>query len=966
MSNFLLLVSNDLINRYGNDLSDLTLVFPNQRARLFFNQHLSALIRKPIWAPTVTTINEIMQGLSKLQYDDSINLVTKLFNVYRKVKGIGEPFENFYFWGEVMLADFDQIDKYLIDAQKLFTNVKDIKEIEERFGGLTAEQSDALREYLGVIADSSQPSEIKSNFLSIWNILGDIYRDFNEVLQSQGLCYEGMAYRKAAEELLKDEIYKGNEKNIAFIGFNALNECEKILFKHYKREGKALFYWDYDPFFVDSKDHEAGLFIRDNISLFGNALPREVFENDPLQSKEVRLIAAPSTVTQSKLIPRILKEMVSHGAKLNESTAIVLPNESLLIPTLQAIPEDVEQLNITMGYPLKETPAYSLAEFLIRLQMNIRSSKSKEIRFYHRDVVCLLNHPYIRLCESEMASKLVSEIKLNNRIYPSATMMAKSHLLSRIFIEPKDGKPLTSYLIDVCNEVSQIFARKIEAEGNPHYRINLEFLYTLHKSLNRLHGVISSLNFEITYKVLLQLVRKAFHQERVSFSGEPLAGLQLMGFLETRALDFENIVILSFNDDILPGRSHSVSFITPSLRIAFGLPSHKFHDSLYAYYFYRLLHRAKQVYLVYSSRTEGLSSGEVSRFGLQLQMEQMYGKIKEISVGFDVNLTPPPTITIEKNEDVIELLLKNLEKKDRGITLSPSGLTSYITCPLRFYFRYCVGINEEEDIAEEIGALEFGQIIHKTMEMIYKSYSEKMVSGAMIESLLKDQKHVENVLDEVFFSIYLKENKVDKTENLSGRNMIARNAILYTIKKMLRVDMKRAPFFLKSQEEEIYVPIEVTINGQQKSILLGGYIDRLEKKDDTLWVIDYKTGRKDNSKGKFAVIEELFDPILVDKRKEVFQIFSYCHAVKHKYPEIKVKPAIWFVKTLKSEEELKVDFKVEKKYKPIEDYTPFMAEFKQRIEDLVTEIFNPSIPFSQTSRQDSCKSCPFISICGRE
>ncbi len=966
MSNFLQLVANDLVNRYGNDLSEQTLVFPNQRARLFFNQHLSALISKPVWAPTVTTISEIMQGLSRFQYDDSKNLVTKLFNVYRKVKRSDEPFENFYFWGEVMLADFDQIDKYMVDAQKLFTNVKDIKEIEERFGGLTAEQSDALREYLGVIADSSQPSEIRSNFLSIWNILGDIYREFNEILQSQGLCYEGMAYRKAVEELLNDEKFKGTEKNIAFIGFNALNECEKILFKHYKREGKVLFYWDYDPFFMDLKDHEAGLFIRDNVSQFGNALPREVFDNEPAQGKDVSLIAAPSTVTQCKLIPRILQEMAAHGAKLNESTAIVLPNESLLIPTLQAIPNDIEQLNITMGYPLKETPAFSLAEFLIKLQMNVRSGDGKEVKFYHRDVVSLLNHPYIRLCEPEMASKLVSEIKRNNRIYPTAEMVAKSPLLKRIFVEPKDQKPLTSYLIAVCNEVSQIFASKIETDEKQQYRINLEFLYTLHKSLNRLHGVISSLNFEVTNKVLLQLVRKAFHQERVSFSGEPLAGLQLMGFLETRALDFENIVILSFNDDILPGRSHPVSFITPSLRVAFGLPNHKFHDALYAYYFYRLMHRAKRVYLVYSCRTEGLSSGEVSRFGLQLQMEQMYGKIKKISVGFDVNITPPPPITIEKDEAVLELLFSNLEKNDKGITLSPSGLTTYITCPLRFYFRYCVGIKEDEDIAEEIGAQEFGQIIHKTMEMLYESFSEKTVFEVMIESLLKKPEHIENVLDEVFHSIYLKQDKVDKSEILSGRNMIARNAMLYTIKKMLKVDMDRTPFFLMSQEEEIFVPIEVTVNDQPKSILLGGFIDRLEKKDGTLWVIDYKTGRKDNNKGKFTNIEELFDPTIVDKRKEVFQIFCYCHAVKHKYPDLKVKPAIWFVKTLKSEDELKVDFKAEKKFEAIEDYTPFMGEFQLRIKELIAEIFNPNVPFDQTTKHESCKSCPFISICGRE
>jgi CRISPR/Cas system-associated exonuclease Cas4 (RecB family) len=966
MSPFLKLVANDLTARFGIDLSGVTLVFPNRRAQLFFNQYLANIIEKPVWAPQVTTIPEIMHKISGFQNDDPISLVTKLFLIYRKIKGNDEPFENFYFWGEVMLADFDQIDKYMVNAQQLFSNIKDIKDIEERFGGLTPEQTEALRDYIGVMSNDTQPSELKSNYLSIWNILGEIYKEFKENLENEGLSYEGMAYRRAAEILTKGESSFGMSFNIAFVGFNALNECEKILFKYFKKECKALFYWDYDPEFLDNPNHEAGYFIRDNIAVFGNALPREIFENKFSSTKEVQLVSAPSTVAQCKLVPRILDEMKGNGALLNQSTAIVLPSESILIPTLQAIPSEVGDLNITMGYPLKETPAFSLAEFLIKLQMNLRMGKENDIRFYHRDVFSVLNHPYIRVCEPEKASHLVSELKRLNRIYPKSKTLSVSPLLSTIFEKSNSEEPLSTYLIAICNEVAKTISHKLELDKNQQHRIDLEFLYALFKSLNRLHGVISSLGFDVSNKVFLQLLRKVFSQERVSFSGEPLAGLQLMGFLETRTLDFENIIILSFNDDILPGRNHPVSFVTPSLRVAFGLPNHKHNDALYAYYFYRLLHRAKRIYLVYSNRTEGLSSGEVSRFGLQLEMEQMVGRVKKISVGYDLNITPPIPIIIDKKKDVLERLIQNLTREGKGITLSPSGLTSYIACPLRFYFRYCAGIHEEDEIADEIGALEFGKIIHKTMEGLYSEFTGKIVSTIMVENIQKNKQKIEEVLNKAFQTIYLKQDKSDDLETLSGRNIIARNAMLYTINKMLLIDKNRTPFHLISHEAEVYLPVVINNSSLINNIMLGGIIDRLEKKDDTIWVIDYKTGRYDKGKGRFDSVEELFDTNMIDTKKEVFQILCYCLAIMNNYSEVKIKPAVWFVKNIKTSKDLQIEYKQDKIFIPVDDFTPFSVDFQKNIEYLISEIFNPSVPFTQTTKTERCQTCPFISICGRE
>ncbi len=963
MTSFLSLVAQDLINRYGENISVVTLVFPSRRAGLFFNTHLAKLIDKPIWTPPVVTINELMQGIANLTPDDPIKLVTKLYNIYNSVKGTNEPFESFYFWGEVMLADFDQIDKYLVDPKQIFSNIKDIKEIEEQFGGLTPEQTEALRDYLGVMT-SGQVSELRENYLSVWGILLDIYQQFRNELHSENIAYEGMIYRQAAEILANPNTTPILPQHIAFIGFNALNECEKVLFHRCKRDCNAQFYWDYDPVFVDNPNHEAGLFIRQNLQSFPNALKRQELEENSSTVKSIKLIAAPSSVAQTKLIPRILGEMSSTGAKYDVSSAIVFPKENILLPALQAMPSEVESLNITMGYPIKETPAYSLAEFLVKLQVNGQRSSEGVLRFYHRDVISILNHPYIRLCEPEQSVKIVSNIKRSNRIYPRQEELTGSNLLEKIFEIQENQQPITSYLLDICSSIAKVMASKAAETDNQQLRIDLEFLYALHKSLTRIGGVLADVDFEVTYRVFLQLLRKVFVQERVSFSGEPLSGLQVMGFLETRALDFENLIILSFNDDILPGKNHPVSFVTPSLRVGFGLPDYKHHDAVYAYYFYRLLNRAKNVYLVYSSRAEGLSSGEKSRFGLQLEMEQMVGKIETIPVGYNLSLTPVQPIDVEKSNNVVESLVKNLSRRGNGITLSPSGLTSYITCPLRFYFRYAVGIDEEDEVTEEVGALEFGRIIHNTMEELYMEYNGKVVTKEMVKSILSTPKHLEDTLDKVFSEIFLRDTNA-KAEGLSGRNLLARNAMLYTLQKMLRLDTQRAPFMLINHEQEVYFNINLPNNSILDQVRLGGFVDRLEQNNGAIWSIDYKTGRN-TYKGKFETVSDLFNPDKVDKCKEVFQTFCYSLALNELYPNNAIKPALWFVKSAKSIDDFNINQSQKPKNQAVDDFRIYQDEFSDGLSKLVAEVLDTSIPFTQTSDINKCRTCPFVGICGRE
>lgn len=963
MSSFLELVVDDLHKRFNGDFEDVTLVFPSRRAGLFFNKYLSEKIQKPVWAPASLSIGEIMERLSGLKQADSISLISRLYLIYKNVKGVDEPFDSFYFWGEVILADFDQVDKYRVDAAKLYANVKDIKVIEEQFGGLTPEQAEIIRNYLGLIASTNE-SKLRDNFLTIWKVLGDIYSRFTSDLIENGLCYEGLAFRRAADALSANNSKIEIPNNIIFIGFNALNECEKLLFSFCKKHKNALFYWDYDKAFVDNPVHEAGTFIRENLVNFPNALPSELFTDSTVQSKKVNIIAAPSTVTQAKLIPTILDDIKRDGGLLNETTSIVFPRENLLITALQSIPQDVENLNITMGYPLKETPAFSITESLIKLQINKRILADQSVGFYYRDVLTILNHPYIRIVEPDNSAKLVGDIKRKNLFYPSHELVNVSPFLTTIFRIISSSNDLPAYILGIINAIAMSISNR---ENNDNQvNIDLEFLYALHKCLNRLGGVIDSFDFEISPKLFLQIFRKVFVQERVSFSGEPLAGLQLMGFLETRALDFENLVVLSFNDDIIPGRNFTISFITPSLRVAYGLPDFRHHNSVYAYYFYRLLHRAKRVYLVYSSRTEGLSSGEKSRFALQLEYEQMIGKVNTIPVNFHIELNPQTPIVVNKSDEVINSLVSNLHKEGLGIVLSPSGLTSYLTCPLRFYFRYGVGIHEPDEIAEEVGIQEFGSIIHAVMEQLYKPFEGQLVTAALIDGLLKNSEKLNQTVDSAFCKIFLNDESTKSLQNLSGRNLLARNAMLFTIKKMLRVDMQRAPFRMVTHEQKVYINVDIANNHKIAQVKLGGIVDRIESNADTLWIIDYKTGNP-KDKGKFSDIAELFNQERVEKVKEVFQIFCYALAAQSIYENQRIKPGLWFVKALKPGEQPFVKVKVDSRNsKDVDDFQQYANEFRAGLQNLIATIFNTSIPFAQTDKTERCKTCPYAEICVRD
>jgi hypothetical protein len=958
MTPFLKLVADDLIKDFGKDISSLNLVFPNRRASLFFNKYLSESIDKPIWQPSVATISDLMYRISGLNQVDPVSLIIKLYDIYSKQLHSQETFDSFYFWGEVMLADFDQIDKYRVDADKLFTNIVDIKEIDERFGGFSPEQLEALKAYLGVMTDSND-SIIKDRYLSIWRVLGSIYKEFRSQLSIEGFCYEGLAYSSAASRLDSNLDFQ-LDGTYAFIGFNALNECEKSLFRYLKKSKKALFYWDYDLYYTQSDVHEAALFLRDNLNEFQNKLSSANFNNFSKDSK-IYLISAPSGVTQTKLLPQILTKLKEETPELNINTAIILPEEHLLLPVLSALPDDISELNITMGYPLKETAAYNFAEFLIKLQINSRVDEGGEVKFYHKDVLSVLNHPYLQIVDSENCIAINKRITAENLIFINSKDLMMSPPLEAIFVKQSTGNQIAKYLAEISRMVAGLISQKSDLTSfNP--RIELEYIYSLYTSLIRLVDVINHNNIELSLKIFRQLFRKALLNVRVSFSGEPLSGLQVMGFLETRTLDFENIIMLSVNDDVLPGNHHRPSFITPSLRFAYALPDYTHQDAMYAYYFYRLLQRSKNTYLVYRNRAEGLTSGELSRFVLQLLMES--GKpIQKIDVKFDLGISTQSSISIDKTAGVLLKLNRYLSSNESIKYLSPSAFTSYLSCPLQFYYRYIADIREPEEVAEEVDLPGFGKILHAAMEIIFSSIGKESIDRVDLEQLLKNRERLDILIDKAYSRVYFKIDKEDIRSQLTGRNLLVLDQIKHSIIRMLKIDIKRTPFKIIKQEEKVIASLQFSNNGKAEQLRIGGIVDRLDTDGNIIRVIDYKTGNADK-KGIFSSIDDFFDSKKSDKTKEVFQIFTYCHALKQQDCYGDIKPELWFIRNTSPDYLPGVTFK-DKESHEVTSFNQWENDFVGKLTKLVEEIFDLTKPFNQTVDEKVCEKCSYSSICGR-
>ena len=972
MKGFLKQVAIHLFDKYRDNISQLTLVFPNRRGGVFFTNYLNSLITLPLISPEIITINELFSALSPLHVPDRLSLTFRLFKVYRELTKSDELFDDFYFWGDMLISDFDQVDKYLVNAHDLFTNVTELKEIDARFGSLLEDERERLGNFWKTLSEKEKTPN-QQEFIRLWEDLNGVYEKLRTSLLSEGLAYEGMLYREVVEQMIKNQGASLEGKHFVLIGFNALNKCEEELFDYLKTNGKASFYWDFDNHYLEDITQEAGYFLRKNLIRFPHSGYIPECESLTSVPKTMKIVNIASRVGQAQVAGAEL--LFQYNGELNfDETAVVLCDEELLLPVINALPENIDKVNVTMGYPLKMTPVFDLVSQLIDLQKNARNSAG-EVSFYNKDVLRVLSHQLVIDFEPLKSKELIDLILKNNYIYLTTKELSGDVLFRKLFIVPQNILELSDYFLEILKALFLQWERKSEDEKNndlfaakekapdENSGIYREYIYQSWLAVNRLKDILvndgikvfESENFvskESFFRFLLQYLSGL----SIPFDGEPLEGLQVMGILETRTLDFKNIILLSMNDGIMPKISSSGSFIPYNLRRVFGLPTIEEQNAMYAYYFYRLLQRAENVIFVYDSGAGGLFTGEKSRYLYQLQLESPF-EISETNMVFSVENIAVQPISIAKDEKVMIRLNDYLNGKRR---LSPSAIDKYLTCPLQFYFRYSAGLDEPDEISEEIDAIIFGTLFHDAMEHIYRPYIDKTIDSETITGIINNQELISDTILTSFRTVYFKGMKTEENVLLTGRNWLIYGVVKKYVNKLLEVDRNRTPFEIVGLEKKVETTI--SINELKRNVLIGGTIDRIDLKDSRLCIFDYKTGSVELS---FPMLISLFDKENKTRNKAAFQTLIYSYILHKNQPEITdIHPGIYSLRGIFEE-----DFDPSLRSKEIGnqpvEFVAISDQFEAHFRVLLEEIFDLNIPFGQTTNEEHCKYCSYRQICRR-
>ena len=958
---FLFEVAEKLYKQYGDDISSLTLVFPSQRARLFFSDTLSKMIEKPIWQPAYISMDEIMSQGATIEVGEKILLITELFKIYKEHHPL-ETFDKFYFWGEMLLGDFDLIDKYLIDADMLFRNIYDLKELEADLSYLTPEMRQIINSFWSNFSDKENLSTEKHKFLTIWLSLAPIYKAFQQRMEEMKLAYTGKIYRMAVDKIARGESLIDTSRHYVFIGFNALSECEKRVLKYLNSNCECDFFWDYDDYYTKQSEQEAGRFLRENISQYPPML--EVSHDNFLKiKKDVKAISTVSNAVQCKYVNTLLRE-ISPELKFDKKTAIVLTDESLLMPLLHSLPEELQDnINVTMGYPLRQTTAYSFLERLIELQKNYRAGK-EQTTFYHIDTVGIVTHPYIVDSVGEVAAAKHKEILNSRMMRVNQSLFEDNELLKVIFTPADDYKALTQYLLNVLTTLAA------QASDSEERSLKLAYMSILAKNIRELDNCLDKCEIEITKTIYTSLLRRHLQTIRIPFSGEPLQGLQVMGILETRNLDFENVIILSMNDDNFPGNTMGASsFIPYNLRAAYGIPTPEHHEGVYAYYFYRLIQRAKRVDMLYCSHADDKTTGEQSRYIYQLDYESPY-QPKRVKVGVDVAIVEGEENVVEKSGEVWEKLQQYLNNEKSY--LSPSAFSQYIACPMRFYFSAIAKLKDPDELSEEVDNRIFGLILHDAMESLYKKFVNEVHPGKLLKSI--SEKQISEAVIEAINQNFLNNPKASREEYTGQLKLIQRIVIQYA-KNIIAHDAEHDNFALKIIEKTVCTPFDL---GDGRVVHIGGRADRVDSLDNgALRVIDYKTGSQKVM--TFGSVEDIFNG---DKRTEmqyILQTMMYSMVLKNKFKQ-DVQPALYFARMMYEDKytpQITYAKVIEGQYKnngepktEIADvfYNDHAAEFEQQLRAKLNELFDPTQPFARCPKQESgkvCEYCNFKPICNR-
>lgn len=959
MESFLKLVAADLYKHTKGNLAHTAVVFPNKRAGLFFNEYLAQESDSPIWSPAYVSISELFRSLSPWEVGDPVKLVCELYKIFRRETQSTETLDDFYFWGEMLISDFDDADKNKVDTDKLFSNLQDLRNIMDDYTFIDDEQEEAIRQFFQNFSIERRTA-LKERFISLWDVLGNIYKGFRESLASQNIAYEGMMYRHVIEHLDVDKL--PYEKYV-FVGFNVLNKVEHTLFTQLKDAGKAVFYWDYDEFYMKENrqavTHEAGEFIRRNLRDFPSPLSGELFKNLS-KPKEVHYIASSTENAQARYLPQWIRNNLTTPEK---ETAVVLCNEALLQPVLHSLPAEVKHVNITMGFPLSQTPVYS---FLIALlELHTHGFNFKSGRYTFQSVVTLLKHPYTRQLTGQ-AELLEKELTRNNRFYPLPGELGKDEFLTRLFTPLSGNLNLCIRLSETLQQVAGIYQANTSGteDTDAFNQLYRESLFKAYTTINRFRTLIEEDELTVQSETFRRLLVKVLSATNIPFHGEPAIGMQVMGVLETRNLDFRHLVLLSVNEGQLPKSGGDSSFIPYNLRKAFGMTIIEHKIAVYAYYFYRLLQRAERITLMYNTSSDGLNRGEWSRFMLQFLIEWPHPITRQfLEAGQSPQGTSP--ITVEKTPDVMRRMQSLFDvRANPKAKFSPSALNYYLDCPLKFYYRYVAGLSAPDEVSAEIDSATFGSIFHYAAEHIYKDLTThgKVINKEALETLLRNEVKLQDYVDTAFKKLFFNVPQNEKPE-YNGVQLINSAVIARYLKQLLQNDLRYAPFTFIASEMEVDEPIDIqTPKGVIKS-RIGGIIDRMDSKDGTLRIVDYKTGGDADTPPH---VESLFIP---DKKRSnyVFQTFLYAAIICRKQPTMKIAPALLYIHRAATETYSPV-IQMGEPRKPkeaVEDFSKYEKEYRERLQGLLEEIFNPEKSFTQTEIIEKCTYCDFKALCKR-
>lgn len=954
--NFLRQVAATTYQHYEGKLEDVTFVFPNRRSGLFFQRYLGEEIATPIFSPKIITITQLFEQLASLTPTDPFSLLLKLYLVYKQHTLSEESFDTFMYWGQMLLADFDDIAKYDVDARLLFDNLHDLKLLDASFDYLTDEQKKVIRAFWEQFEDSRFDSKARGKFWEIWTHLADIMTEFNNALLEARNAYPGLIQREAVKMLyqgLRDaEII---DRKMVFVGFNALTLCEHRLFSYYKKHAQTLFFWDYNGRFLSDEHNIASKFRQENLTDFPQTLNWE----HTTPNTTFSLIAVPSLIGQGQYVRTCLEKDLHNEKNTWIDTAIVLPEESLLMPVLQAVPEEVQRINVTMGYPLSATDVMSFLDLLCDIRRKQRNTKTG-IAYYHKTVTALLKHKYVKTFGGNQLDETYKEIVRENRIYVShsALPLQENVILNTLFTTDDSLNDL-QYILHVWNTLrAYISENDLLQEERPY--IDQACIITQRLAdLLLLHPEVA-VQRETIYAVLKQYMQSA----TIPFRGEPLDGLQVMGLLETRALDFKKVVILAANEGSLPRTQNANSFIPYNLRKGYGLPTFEEHDAIMAYNFYRLISNAEQVHLVYDSRSSKESTNEMSRYIWQLKYQYDLS-MKELVIAPEVKLAESQQFTLTNSEFIQECLNAYcIPRQQGGRSLSASALNMFLECPTRFYFTHLCGLSQADEVKEEIEADMFGTLYHEVMEFLYKPYVGKTVQST---DVLKMKQEVDSLLHKAYATNVLK-NKSGKVEGeIGGNHSLVLQVIKEYLIKQLENDLQDTPFDYIAPEKKFVCALD--IEQGKRMVNLVGYVDRIDCKNDEIRIIDYKTGKVDSL--QFTQVADMLDSSLGKKRPTYAlqtMLYAWFYMKEFGKPENKhIVPYIASLRSFYSDEPLKgLKIAEDKNITPLTDYAEWNEEFEKTLREwLENNIFSPHVTFSQTEDVKKCEYCPFTDLCGR-